>query len=197
MKAFTSTGKFGESISLRRLMHQAGLSAEDARLAADMAERDYRQKRDEFLAQALSANISVRNVARIWKVSKSGVQRIADAMRSTGGPNRDTGKHYQQRAANGKFGVCDHEARLFSLREALIFTTLGKRTFEKLVRAGELPPPVKIGERRLAWRLRDLVAWAESRPVIVSFPAVPRRARTGTATENTLSSKEIPCASST
>lgn len=48
---------------------------------------------------------------------------------------------------------------------------------EKLVRAGELPPPRKISEGRVGWLWKDLQVFAETRPVSdllpVSRPASP------------------------
>ena len=35
----------------------------------------------------------------------------------------------------------------------------------RLIDAGKFPAAVRLGENRIAWRARDIEAWAESRPV--------------------------------
>ncbi len=52
--------------------------------------------------------------------------------------------------------------RLPAVRE---LTGLGRDTIYRLARAGEFPKPRKITERCSAWRLDELEAWMDSRPV--------------------------------
>lgn len=42
---------------------------------------------------------------------------------------------------------------------------IGERTLEALVASGEAPPPRKISKGRVGWLWRELVEFAESRPV--------------------------------
>ena len=48
-------------------------------------------------------------------------------------------------------------------------------TLEALVRTGDLLPPRQISKGRTGWLWRDLVAFAESRPVSVAAPGPGRR----------------------
>lgn len=43
------------------------------------------------------------------------------------------------------------------------WTTFGKSTLHAMVAAGYFPKPVRMGLRRVAWRLSDLEVWADSR----------------------------------
>lgn len=42
---------------------------------------------------------------------------------------------------------------------------LSRSTIYANVKAGTFPPPVRIGARAVAWRLADVEAWLEARPV--------------------------------
>lgn len=44
-------------------------------------------------------------------------------------------------------------------------TTLSERVVEELVRQGQFPQPRQLSGRRVGWLLREVVEWAESRPV--------------------------------
>lgn len=44
-------------------------------------------------------------------------------------------------------------------------TTLSERVVEELVRQGKFPQPRQLSGRRVGWLLREVVEWAESRPV--------------------------------
>jgi prophage regulatory protein len=50
------------------------------------------------------------------------------------------------------------------------------RTLEGLVRTGDLPPPRKLSAGRVGWLWRELVAFAESRPVS-DLPPGPGKVR--------------------
>lgn len=55
---------------------------------------------------------------------------------------------------------------LFIPREGLpIITALSDNTIDALMRAGDFPKPRQTSGRRVAWLLRELREWAESRPV--------------------------------
>lgn len=42
-------------------------------------------------------------------------------------------------------------------------TTLSKASIYRLLALGKFPAPVKIGERRVAWRASDIAAWLDLR----------------------------------
>ena len=42
-------------------------------------------------------------------------------------------------------------------------TTLSRATIERKVRAGDMPPPIKISERRKAWKASSIRAWMAER----------------------------------
>lgn len=48
-------------------------------------------------------------------------------------------------------------------REAAQFCGVSVSHFRRLHSRGELPRPIKLGERRLGWRLGDLIAWLKIR----------------------------------
>jgi prophage regulatory protein len=41
-------------------------------------------------------------------------------------------------------------------------------TLHRKIKDGSFPSPVKVGERVVAWRKADLIAWEESLPVVQS-----------------------------
>jgi predicted DNA-binding transcriptional regulator AlpA len=51
--------------------------------------------------------------------------------------------------------------------DAAHFCGVSLSHFRRLHSRGKLPRPIKLGERRLGWRLGDLVAWLESRQLDV------------------------------
>ena len=55
---------------------------------------------------------------------------------------------------------------LFIPRDGLAaITSLSESTIEAMIRAGTFPKPRQTSGRRVAWLLRELKEWAESRPV--------------------------------
>ena len=55
---------------------------------------------------------------------------------------------------------------LFIPRDGLAaITSLSESTIEAMIRAGTFPRPRQTSGRRVAWLLRELKEWAESRPV--------------------------------
>ena len=56
--------------------------------------------------------------------------------------------------------------RIFADREqAAEALAVSVRTFEAMVAAGDAPAPRKVSKGRVAWLWRELVEFAESRPV--------------------------------
>lgn len=51
------------------------------------------------------------------------------------------------------------------LRSAAQALSLSEATIERLTREGNFPQKRKVSDRRAAWLFRDLIEWAESRPV--------------------------------
>lgn len=47
---------------------------------------------------------------------------------------------------------------------------LSESTVQELVRQGQFPPPRQLSGRRVGWLVRELEAWAESRPVSQLLP---------------------------
>ncbi|MGH8173271.1 MAG: helix-turn-helix transcriptional regulator [Rhodanobacteraceae bacterium] len=58
----------------------------------------------------------------------------------------------------------DTPDRLLRLHDARLITGHGRTAFLDAVAAGDLPSPVRIGARAVAWRLSELTVWANSRP---------------------------------
>ncbi len=50
-------------------------------------------------------------------------------------------------------------------RAAQVLGEISERTLDALVAAGDLPPPRRISRGRVGWLWRELVEFAESRPV--------------------------------
>lgn len=55
------------------------------------------------------------------------------------------------------------DLNLMSLKRVRDLTSLGKSTIYRLIAEGKFPRPLKITERRVAWRESDLTAWLEDR----------------------------------
>lgn len=41
---------------------------------------------------------------------------------------------------------------------------LSTRTIERMIVAGEFPPPLRIGRSRVAWRTSEVESWLAARP---------------------------------
>lgn len=54
--------------------------------------------------------------------------------------------------------------RLVRAREAREITGHGRSSFWQAVADHDLPAPVRIGKRSVAWKLSELQAWVSSRP---------------------------------
>jgi prophage regulatory protein len=53
------------------------------------------------------------------------------------------------------------------------------RTWESLVAAGEAPKPRKVSKQLVRWLYREVIEWAESRPVSDHQPGPGRRESQG------------------
>lgn len=58
----------------------------------------------------------------------------------------------------------DPPDRLVRLPEARAVTGHGRMAFLDAVNRGDLPTPVRIGQRAVAWHLSELNDWIASRP---------------------------------
>jgi len=54
--------------------------------------------------------------------------------------------------------------------KAAEYVALSVSTFERMVRAGDIPKPVLVGPRRVAWRTSDLTDWFNARPLSDLLP---------------------------
>lgn len=52
---------------------------------------------------------------------------------------------------------------LIRIAQVIETTTLSKASIYRLMGLGKFPQPVRIAERRIAWRSSDLHAWMDSR----------------------------------
>ncbi|MDA1348599.1 MAG: AlpA family transcriptional regulator [Chloroflexi bacterium] len=57
--------------------------------------------------------------------------------------------------------------RLERLPSVLARTGLGRSLFYEKIKAGDFPPPVRLGARAVAWRSDEIDAWIESRPSVL------------------------------
>ncbi|WP_415069744.1 helix-turn-helix transcriptional regulator [Hyphomicrobium sp.] len=55
--------------------------------------------------------------------------------------------------------------RLLTLRELTRATSLSRTTIYRMVEAGTLPRPIKIGKSRIAWRASSIAFWLAERQV--------------------------------
>lgn len=66
-----------------------------------------------------------------------------------------------------------HEAgvdRFLGWRQVRDLTGLGRTTAWRMRCAGDFPQPVPISPGRVAWRERDILAWNESRGLVIPAP---------------------------
>ena len=57
------------------------------------------------------------------------------------------------------------EDRLLKRREVEEITGLSRSTTYRMVKTGQFPQPVRVGPKAVRWRLSDIIAWLESRPL--------------------------------
>jgi predicted DNA-binding transcriptional regulator AlpA len=55
------------------------------------------------------------------------------------------------------------ENRVLSAKQAADLFSISIATFRRLHWAGTIPPPVRLSERRIGWRVRDLLAYLDKR----------------------------------
>jgi len=63
------------------------------------------------------------------------------------------------------------------------FLSLSESTVQKMIRDREFPKPRLLSGRRVGWLVRELEAWAESRPVSDMAPPANSEAKKPRATE--------------
>ncbi|MBP1314465.1 AlpA family phage regulatory protein [Herbaspirillum sp. 1130] len=51
------------------------------------------------------------------------------------------------------------------MHELCIATTLSETTIQKLIREQQFPAPRHLGGRRVGWLVKEVLEWAENRPV--------------------------------
>lgn len=62
---------------------------------------------------------------------------------------------------------------LIRLPEVRRLTGLSRSSIYRLEREGRFVARVRIGDRAIAWRLAEVVAWVEGRPLAAAFPVQP------------------------
>ncbi len=62
---------------------------------------------------------------------------------------------------DAKLPLTLEQERVLSAEQAAELFGVSVSTFRRLHRAGKLPPAVQVSERRLGWRVRDLIAHLE------------------------------------
>lgn len=67
----------------------------------------------------------------------------------------------------------------YDKRAAAHAVALSVSTLERLIREGEFPRPRKVSGNRVAWLRREIVEWAESRPVSDLLPPANTSGRGG------------------
>lgn len=55
------------------------------------------------------------------------------------------------------------EERLINIHEVVELIGLSRSTIYVLVSAGKFPKPLKLTERRVAWRNSDIASWVQDR----------------------------------
>ncbi len=56
--------------------------------------------------------------------------------------------------------------RLIRLPEVLRLTGLSRSTLYRKIHSSQFPQPVQLGPRSVAWRVSDILAWIENRPLV-------------------------------
>lgn len=84
-----------------------------------------------------------------------------------------------KRAKASKDDLSDHLAKVAALRPAAIdidqvaaYLSLSNSSIERMVRKGEFPAPRQLSGRRVAYLLKEVDSWLESRPVSDLLPPV-------------------------
>ena len=53
---------------------------------------------------------------------------------------------------------------LLTIKEVAKTLQLNASTIHRLVRAGQIPPPIKVGPSAIRWRSNELQRWLDARP---------------------------------
>jgi prophage regulatory protein len=82
-----------------------------------------------------------------------------------------------KRAKASKDDLSDHLAKVAALRPAAIdidqvaaYLSLSNSTIENLVRKGEFPAPRQLSSRRVAYLVKEVDEWLDTRPVSDQLP---------------------------
>ncbi|MEM5419637.1 helix-turn-helix transcriptional regulator [Paraburkholderia ferrariae] len=59
------------------------------------------------------------------------------------------------------------------LKSVAAAVALSESVVKKLVREGKFPRPRQLSDRRVAWLVREIEEWAESRPISDLVPPPP------------------------
>jgi predicted DNA-binding transcriptional regulator AlpA len=63
--------------------------------------------------------------------------------------------------------------RIVDAKHAAAFLSLPLPSFRRAYRHGKAPQPIQISERRLGWRLCDLITWTDARKIGHEQKAAP------------------------
>ena len=55
------------------------------------------------------------------------------------------------------------EARILRLTEVSLLIRLSKASIYRMINSGVFPRPIKLGERAVGWRRKDIDEWLDSR----------------------------------
>ena len=58
--------------------------------------------------------------------------------------------------------------RLLKRQQVEEITTLSRSSIYDMIKRGVFPKPIKIGERAVAWREADIIAWLDARMAAAS-----------------------------
>lgn len=61
--------------------------------------------------------------------------------------------------------------KVLNTAEAASFCNFSIPHWRRLYRRGEVPPPIRLSERKLGWRAGDLIDWLASLPMMKSNAA--------------------------
>ena len=75
------------------------------------------------------------------------------------------------------------QERLLKCREVVEIVSLSRASIYRLMKAGDFPRPIRLGPGSVRWKLSDIVAWVQSRPVGGSLLGPAKRNRLGTGEE--------------
>jgi predicted DNA-binding transcriptional regulator AlpA len=66
-------------------------------------------------------------------------------------------------------------ARILDSGQAADFLGISVVQLRRMYRTGRIPAPIRIGERKLGWRARDLAEWLEARTAVSFMKPAPQR----------------------